>query len=70
MRKAIKLNTDPKMESKYQFNKHFDKTFDAIYDQPRPLWADCVHEFSLERHLPAKCCLTKAKSLSSAVVLL
>ena len=32
MRKAYKLNVDPKMESKDQFNNHFDKTFDAIYD--------------------------------------
>ena len=32
MRKAHKLNVGPKMESKDQFNNHFDKTFDAIYD--------------------------------------
>ena len=32
MRKMHKLNVNPKMESKDQFNNHFDKTFDAIYD--------------------------------------
>lgn len=32
MRKAFKLNFDPKMESKDQFNKHFDGIFDSIYD--------------------------------------
>ena len=32
MRKAHKLNVDPKIESKDQFNKHFNKTFYAIYD--------------------------------------
>ena len=32
MRKVHKLNIDPRMESKDQFNIHFDKTFDAIYD--------------------------------------
>ncbi len=31
MRKALKLNIDPKMDSKDQFNRHFDKTFDVIY---------------------------------------
>ena len=32
MKKAYKLNLNPKMESKDQFHKHFEKTFDAIYD--------------------------------------
>ncbi len=32
MRRALKLNIDPKMESKDQFYKHLDKSFDDIFD--------------------------------------
>jgi hypothetical protein len=32
MKRALKININPKVESKDQFNTHFNNTFDAIYD--------------------------------------